>query len=75
MSFRFADWHWCSWQATLETEQPISDTRTVIIDTVTSINGSDINGTPVSEVHDVLNNIHDIVDKVPLNGSVTRLIF
>ena len=48
--------------ATLEIEQLTFDIRTAIVDTVTSLQGSDREDIKVSEEQDVLNKIHDILD-------------
>ena len=52
---------------TLDTEQLISHTRIVLDDTFTSLQVSDRELIPVSEVHDLLNIIHGILDNaVPI---------
>ena len=48
-------------QATLDTEQLISHTRAALIDTILSM-GSDGAVSDASEVHELLNKIHDILD-------------
>ena len=50
--------------ATFDTEQPFSHTRTVLVDTITSLQGSDGGGIAASEVHELLTKIHDILEKV-----------
>ena len=49
--------------ATLEAEELVSHTKTVIVDTITSLHGSDGQDILVSEVLDLVNKIHGIVDK------------
>ena len=49
--------------ATLETEQPIPHTRTAIIDTITFPQGSEGDIIPVSEMHESLTKICDILDR------------
>ena len=45
----------------LDTEQFISHTRTALVDTIASLQGSDGGVIPVSEVHELLIEIHDIL--------------
>ena len=47
--------------ATLDTEQLISHTRTALADTIASLLDSD-GVIPVSEVHELVAKIHDILD-------------
>ena len=49
--------------ATSETEQLISHMRTAMVDMFTSLQGSDREGSPVSELHNILNKINDNLDK------------
>ena len=51
-------------QATLDTEQLISCTRSVLVDTIASLQGSDGGMIAVSKIHEVLANVHDILDNV-----------
>ena len=50
--------------ATLDKEQLISHTRTALIDTITSLLGSDGGVISVSEVHELLTKIQYILDSV-----------
>ena len=47
--------------ATLDTEQLTSCTRTALADTIASLQDSDRKVIPVSEVHEVLTKVHDIL--------------
>ena len=48
--------------ATLDTEQLISHLRIVLVYTLCSVPDSEGGGKPVSEVHEVLLKVHDILD-------------
>ena len=48
--------------ATLDTEQLISHTRTVLVHKIASLQGSDGGVTAASEVHELLTKIHNILD-------------
>ena len=48
--------------ATFDTEQLISHTRTSHVDTIALLQGSDGGVIPVSEVHELLSKIHDVID-------------
>ena len=47
---------------TLDTEQLISHTRATLVDTIASVYGSDRGVISVSEVHELLTTIYDILD-------------
>ena len=49
--------------ATLDTEQLICHLRVVLIDTLSSLPDAEGGVIPVSEVHDLLLKVHDILDK------------
>ena len=60
-SFRFLDL--CATaHTTLDTAQLTSHTRTALVDTVDSLQGSNGDVIPVSEVNELLTEIHDIPD-------------
>ena len=72
-SFWFSGWHLCSCSCHLVTEQLISHTRTVLVDTTASPQGSDGRVIPVSEVHKLLTNIYDILDSEVSNWVGNRV--
>ena len=61
--------------ATLETEQLICHFGTAIVDTTTSFQNSERDFAPGSEVHCLLNRIHDILHNLILNELVMFHIF
>ena len=61
--------------ATLYTEQLASDTRTVIIDTIASLQVYDGEVIPFSEVHKFLTNIHEILDNSVSKQVSIELVF
>ena len=52
--------------ATHDTEQLISHLQIALVDTLSSLPGADRGVTPVSEVHELLLRIHDILEKAVL---------
>ena len=61
--------------ATLDKEQLIFLIKTALVDTVTSLQGSDGEAVSVSEMHKLLTKIHYIVDSAVFNGLVMQLVF
>ena len=49
---------------TLDTEQLISHLRVALVDTLSSLPDSEVGVIPVSEEHELLLNIHEILDNV-----------
>ena len=47
----------------------------MLVDTAASLWGSGIEVIPVSEVHELLVKMHDILDKAVVNGLVIHLVF
>ena len=62
-SLRFSDWSWCHCNATLDTEQLISHLQVALVDTLSSLPEAVGDVIPVSEVHELLLQIHGILDK------------
>ena len=60
---------------TLQVEQILSHTRTTIVDTITSLQDSGWEVIPVSEVHDILTQIHDNLDKVDNVAHILAFLF
>ena len=60
--------------ATLDTTQLISHTRTVLVDTIASLQHSDGGVIPVSEVYELLTKICDILDNAVSKGLLIHLV-
>ena len=72
-SFNFKTGISAATPAILETEQLTSPIRIAMMDTFTSVQGSDGEDIPVSEVYDLLSTIHNILDNTVLKGLVICL--
>ena len=61
-SVTFSDWHWCSHTCHIGDRAAYFSYQNVIVDTIISLQGSDVEVISMSEVHEFLTKIHDILD-------------
>ena len=71
----FSDWHWCSCSCHFRYKEAYFSCRAALADTTASLQGPDRGVTSVSEVHEPLIKLHDILDSAGSMGLVIQLIF